>query len=103
MPLSACRFESDHGYHFKVMKVLGKAAVEVELDLQTELMITVQTLRKVLDWPIGAHIDQNGNLIVDHDGHTSHKFINEVEIIRKANEDDFALRDILYRLSKYKG
>ncbi len=88
MPLSACRFESDHGYHFKSMKVLGKTAVEVELEPQVELMITVQTLRKALSWPIGAYIDQNGNVVVDHDINTSHKFTGRTEIIRKADEDD---------------
>lgn len=99
MPLSACRFESDHGYHFKSMKVKAKALLEVELDREEELKVTVQTLRRALQWPPGAYIDQNGNLVVDHDGHTSHKFINETEIIRKADEEDFALRRILYRLS----
>lgn len=103
MPLSACRFESDHGYHFKSMKVRAKAIVEVELDPQEELKVTVQTLRRALQWPVGAYIDVNGNLIVDHDGHTSHKFINETEIIRKADEYDFALRKILHSLSVFKG
>ena len=95
----ACRFESDHGYHFKSMKVKAKALLEVELSNEEQLKVTVQTLRRALQWPLGAYIDINGNLIVDHDGHTSHKFINETEIIRKADEDDFALRKILYRLS----
>lgn len=81
------------------MKVKAKAIVEVELDPQEELKITVQTLRKALLWPVGAYIDQNGNLIVDHDVHTSHKFTAETKIIRKADEDDFALRKILSRLS----
>ena len=99
----ACRFESDHGYHFKSMKVRAKALLEVELSNEEQLKVTVQTLRRALQWPVGAYIDQNGNLVVDHDGHTSHKFINETEIIRKADEEDFALRKILHRLSFYKG
>ena len=81
------------------MKVKAKALLEVELDREEELRVTVQTLRRALQWPQGAYIDQNGNLVVDHDGHTSHKFINGTEIIRKADEEDFALRKILYRLS----
>ena len=85
------------------MKVRAKAIVDVELDPQEELKVTVQTLRRALQWPIGAYIDINGNLIVDHDGHTSHKFTAETEIIRKADEEDFALSKILHRLSFYKG
>ena len=81
------------------MKIKAKAIVEVELDLQEEHKVTVQTLRRALQWPIGAYIDQNGNLVVDHDVNTSHKFINETEIIRKADEEDFALSKILHRLS----
>jgi hypothetical protein len=81
------------------MKVKAKAILEVELDPQEELKVTVQTLRKALLWPAGAYIDQNGNLVIDHDVNTSHKFTNETVIIRKADEDDFALRKILYRLS----
>lgn len=81
------------------MKVKAKALLEVELSHEEELKVTIQTLRRALQWPVGAYIDVNGNLIVDHDGHTSHKFTNETEIIRKADEDDFALRKILYRLS----
>lgn len=84
---------------FNIMKVKAKALLEVELDREEALKVTVQTLRRALQWPQGAYIDQNGNLVVDHDGHTSHKFINETEIIRKADEEDFALRKILYRLS----
>ena len=96
---SACRFESDHGYHFKSMKVKAKALLEVELSHEEQLKVTVQTLRRALVWPTRAYIDINGNLIVDHDVNTSHKFINETEIIRKADEEDFALSKILHRLS----
>jgi hypothetical protein len=81
------------------MKVKAKALLEVELSNEEQLKVTVQTLRRALQWPVGAYIDQNGNLVVDHDGHTSHKFIDETEIIRKADEEDFALRKILHRLS----
>jgi hypothetical protein len=81
------------------MKVKAKALLEVELSNEEQLKVTVQTLRRALQWPLGAYIDINGNLIVDHDGHTSHKFVNETEIIRKADEEDFALSKILYRLS----
>ena len=88
---------------FKSMKVKAKALLEVELSNEEQLKVTVQTLRRALQWPIGAYIDVNGNLIVDHDGHTSHKFINETEIIRKADEYDFALRKILHSLSVFKG
>jgi hypothetical protein len=81
------------------MKVKAKAIIEAELDTQEELRVTVQTLRRALSWPVGAYVDQNGNLVVDHDAHTSHNFTAETEIIRKADEEDFALRKILYRLS----
>jgi secreted PhoX family phosphatase len=88
------------------MKVKGKTTVEVEIDQSEARRITVRTLRDTFGWPDGAYIDVNGNLIVVHDGHTSHsfvntshKFTNETEIIRKANEDDFALRNIIHRLS----
>ena len=85
------------------MKVKAKALLEVELSHEEALKVTVQTLRRALQWPEGAYIDVNGNLIVDHDGHTSHKFINETEIIRKADEYDFALRRVLHSLSVFKG
>lgn len=81
------------------MKVKAKALLEVELDHEEELKVTVQTLRKALLWPDNAYIDVNGNLVVDRDIYTSHKFTDETVIIRKADEDDFALRKILYRLS----
>lgn len=81
------------------MKVKGKVLVDVELEPQEELKVTVQTLRKALLWPVNAYIDENGNLVVDRDIYTSHKFTDETVIIRKADEDDFALRKILYRLS----
>jgi secreted PhoX family phosphatase len=82
------------------MKVKGKTTVEVEIDQSEARRITVRTLRDTFGWPDGAFIDVNGNLIVEHDVNTSHKFTNETEIIRKANEDDFALRNIIYSLCK---
>ena len=82
------------------MKVKGKTTVEVEIDQSEARRITVRTLRDTFGWPDGAYIDVNGNLIVAHDGHTSHSFVNNIEIIRKADEDDFALRKILYSLCK---
>ena len=100
MPLSACRFESDHGYHLNNMKVKGKSIVEVEIDQNEARRITVRTLRDTFGWPDGAYIDINGNLIVEHDAHTSHSFVNNVEIIRKATEEDFTLRNIIHSISK---
>jgi hypothetical protein len=100
LPLSACRFESDHGYHLNNMKAKGKSIVEVEIDQEEAKRITVRTLRDIFGWSDGAYIDVNGNLIVEHDAHTSHSFVNNVEIIRKANEDDFALRRIIHELSR---
>lgn len=85
---------------FKVMKVKGKTTLEVEIEQSEAKRITVRTLRDIFDWPDGAYIDVNGNLIVEHDAHTSHSFTNNVEIIRKANEDDFALRNIIHSLCK---
>jgi secreted PhoX family phosphatase len=82
------------------MKVKGKTTVEVEIDQEEARRITVRTLRDIFGWPDGAYIDVNGNLIVVHDGHTSHSFVNNIEIIRKANEDDFALRNIIHSLCK---
>jgi secreted PhoX family phosphatase len=82
------------------MKVKGKSIVEVEIDQSEAKRITVRTLRDTFGWPDGAYIDINGNLIVEHDAHTSHTFTNNVEIIRKANEEDFALRRIIHELSR---
>ena len=82
------------------MKVKGKTTVEVEIDQSEAKRITVRTLRDIFDWPDGAYIDVNGNLIVVHDAHTSHSFVNNIEIIRKANEDDFTLRNIIHSLCK---
>ena len=82
------------------MKVKGKTTVEVEIDQSEAKRITVRTLRDIFDWPDGAYIDVNGNLIVVHDAHTSHSFVNNIEIIRKANEDDFALRNIIHSILK---
>ena len=82
------------------MKVKGKTTVEVEIDQSEARRITVRTLRDIFDWPDGAFIDVNGNLIVEHDVNTSHKFTNETEIVRKANEDDFTLRNIIHSLCK---
>jgi hypothetical protein len=82
------------------MKVKGKSIVEVEIDQEEAKRITVRTLRDTFGWPDGAYIDVNSNLIVVHDDHTSHSFVNNIEIIRKANEDDFALRNIIYSLCK---
>jgi len=82
------------------MKVKGKSIVEVEIDQEEAKRITVRTLRDTFGWPAGAYIDVNGNLIVEHDAHTSHSFVNNIEIIRKANEDDFTLRNIIHSLCK---
>ena len=82
------------------MKVRGKTTLEVEIDQSEARRITIRTLRDIFDWSDGAYIDVNGNLIVAHDDHTSHSFVNNIEIIRKANEDDFALRNIIYSLYK---
>jgi len=84
------------------MKVTGKTIVEIELDPLDEIRITVQTLRKALEWPDEAHINRDGNLVIDHMGYTSHSFISEVEIIRKATEEDFALQKILDALRVYR-
>ena len=77
------------------MKIKGKALVEVEIDPLESKRITVQTLKEALSWPDEAYIDQNGNLSIDHMGHTSHSFRIDIEIVRKATEEDFALSKIL--------
>ena len=82
------------------MKVKGKTTVEVEIDQSEAKRITVRTLRDTFGWPDGAYIDVNGNLIVEHDTHTSHSFVNNIEIIRKATEEDFTLRNIIHSLCK---
>jgi secreted PhoX family phosphatase len=82
------------------MKVKGKSIIEVEIDQEEAKRITVRTLRDTFGWPDGAYIDINGNLIVEHDAYTSHSFVNNVEIIRKATEEDFTLRNIIHSISK---
>ena len=77
------------------MKIKGKAEVEVEIDSLEKKRITVQTLKEALSWPDEAYIDKNGNLVIDHMGHTSHSFRLDLEIVRKATEEDFALSKIL--------
>lgn len=82
------------------MKIKGKAVIEVEIDSLERKKITVQTLKEALSWPDEAYIDRDGNLVVDHMGHTSHSFRLDLEVIRKATEEDFALDKILKIISR---
>lgn len=81
------------------MKVKGKVDVEIEIDSLERKRITVQTLKQTLSWPDEAYINQAGDLVIDHMGHTSHSFRLDIEIIRKATELDFALVKIIDALN----
>lgn len=80
---------------YTCMKVLLDNVV---LEQREKIKITIETLKEVFGWDSNTYINIDGNLCTNHPVHTSHKLIDSVEIIRKANEDDFILQNILPKL-----
>jgi hypothetical protein len=77
------------------MNVKGKALIEIELSDKDQIDITLKTLKRVMNWPEDAYIDDaSGDLIRDEVCYTSHSFTDHIHI-RTATEDDKAFQRIL--------
>jgi hypothetical protein len=79
------------------MNVKGRALIEIELSIDDQIEVTINTLKRVLDWADDVYVDSDGNLIREQVCYSSHAFTDYITV-RTATEDDKALQRLINKL-----